>query len=583
MSQEYKAKCKKCEREFFIRQEDADFYKSIGVGDPTLCPNCRYQRRLINRNEWNLYQRKCDATGEQIISIYRSDAPFPVYKQSAWWADNWDPLSFGQEIDFSRSFFEQFYELSLKVPHLAVFNKESINSEYTNQSGNNKDCYLVVASNACEKCMYGNWYQAGCFLCGDCYDVEKSELCYECLNIMRCYKCAFSRDIADCTNCQFSRDLKGCSDCFGCVGLRNRQYYYFNTRLSKEEYQAKMGQITWTREFIEEMNSKARKFSLNVPHKFYHGSKNIDFSGDYIEFAKNVHSSFNCKHAENLAYAQDAWWSKDSWDVTEVFSQRSYECQGCVVANSIGMRSCWDTHDSYYSDMCFGSSDLFGCFGLRQKHYCIFNKQYTKEEYGKLKARLIEHMRKTGEWGEYFPASLTPFAYNESVAQDYFPLTKEQVVAMGLTWHDKNAKDYKTTLTAKALPKTIQEVDETIIKQVIRCSSQESEETKAQYLNCVTAYAIIPMELELYRTMNLPLPFKCFPCRRQDRFALRNPRTLWNRECSCGGEDSDNGNYRNQALHFHGKSHCRHEVNTSYSFDRPEIVYREVCYQAEVG
>jgi hypothetical protein len=52
-------------------------------------------------------------------------------------------------------------------------------------------------------------------------------------------------------------------------------------------------------------------------------------------------------------------------------------------------------------------------------------------------------MQKTGEWGQYFPASLSPFAYNESVAQDYFPLTAEVARQEGYTWHEKEGSDYE--------------------------------------------------------------------------------------------------------------------------------------------
>ena len=81
-----------------------------------------------------------------------------------------------------------------------------------------------------------------------------------------------------------------------------------------------------------------------------------------------------------------------------------------------------------YSDSCSSSNHLFGCIGLRNKSYCILNKQYTKEEYEVLVPRIIEHMMKTGEWGEFFPATLSPFGYNETVAMEYFPLSREAVL-----------------------------------------------------------------------------------------------------------------------------------------------------------
>ncbi len=450
------------------------------------------------------------------------------------------------------------------MPHLAIVNSKSENSEYTNQSQENKDCYMIASAGGCEKCMYGNWYQSGCYMSLDCYNIHKAELCYECVNCARVYDCRYCQDVFDSRSCYFSIDLHGCSDCFGCAGLRNKQYCFFNEQLSKEEYQKRIKGIVWSRKFIEETRKKAYDFSLKIPRKFYHGAKNVDFSGDYIEFAKNTFESFNCKYVENISYSQDTWWSKDSLDVTEAFAQNCYETQGCVVAYSMGMRSCWDTHDSYYSDMCFGSSDLFGCMGLRQKHYCILNKQYSKEEYVHMKNRLIAHMKKTGEWGEFFPAAISPFAYNESVAQDFFPLTKEEAKKLNFQWYEREETSYTITKKPEELPQTISEASNDITKEVIACTSG--------YQECAKAYAIVPLELELYKKMNLPLPLKCFPCRRKERLALRNPRKLWHRKCMC--------EFKNHTSHQETK--CPTEFQTSYSPERKETIYCETCYIAEV-
>ncbi|HRI36281.1 MAG TPA: hypothetical protein PK765_04380 [bacterium] len=66
---------------------------------------------------------------------------------------------------------------------------------------------------------------------------------------------------------------------------------------------------------------------------------------------------------------------------------------------------------------------------MNDKSYCILNKQYTEEEYNTLVPKIIAHMRETGEWGEFFSPNLSPFGYNETVAMEYFPLTKEQALS----------------------------------------------------------------------------------------------------------------------------------------------------------
>jgi|AntAceMinimDraft_13_1070369.scaffolds.fasta_scaffold65851_1 hypothetical protein len=48
----------------------------------------------------------------------------------------------------------------------------------------------------------------------------------------------------------------------------------------------------------------------------------------------------------------------------------------------------------YYSQFCIGCSNCFGCIGLRNKQYCIFNKQYeNKDKYEEQVAKIIIHMQ----------------------------------------------------------------------------------------------------------------------------------------------------------------------------------------------
>jgi hypothetical protein len=231
--------------------------------------------------------------------------------------------------------------------------------------------------------------------------------------------------------------------------------------------------------------------------------------------------------------------------------------------------------------MCFATSNCFGCFGLQKGEYCILNKQYSKEDYLALKEKIIEHMKKTGEWGEYFPASVSPFAYNESMAQDYFPLTREQAIAKGYSWRERPETKYDITMTSTDLPGTIATTADDIVTQAIQCKTQEGEAARAQNPLCSTVFRLIPLEVTLYRKLGIPVPEYCFACRRSKRFMVRNPRRLVKRQCQCSGA-AGGGKYKNTAEHFHGVGACPNEFETSYTADNPAIVYCEQCYQAEV-
>jgi hypothetical protein len=87
-----------------------------------------------------------------------------------------------------------------------------------------------------------------------------------------------------------------------------------------------------------------------------------------------------------------------------------------------------------YCDGCNACDSCFGCIGLQHKKYCILNKQYAKEEYESLMTKIVEQMQKNDEWGKFFPPELSPYAYNETAAFIYYPLSKDEVTSNGWKW-----------------------------------------------------------------------------------------------------------------------------------------------------
>jgi hypothetical protein len=187
---------------------------------------------------------------------------------------------------------------------------------------------------------------------------------------------------------------------------------------------------------------------------------------------------------------------------------------------------------------------------MHNKQYCIFNKQYTKEAYEKLVPAIIEYMKKTKEWGEFFPISFSPFGYNKSSAQMYYPLTKAEAEKRGWKWDDvpDERPSVSKVIAASQLPDSITEIPDDILNWAVECEVTNKP------------FKITPQELRFYREQNLPVPRRSPDQRHLDRSALRNPRTFFDRAC--------------------GK--CTKAIRSTYSLDRPEIVYCESCYQKEV-
>src|SRR3989344_1003295 len=180
--------CQNCKSNFVIEPDDFAFYEKIHVPPPTWCPECRFLRRLIWRNERTLYKRTCSACSNSIITVYNPKAEVVVYCADCWWKDNWDPIDYGQAYDFSKPFFEQFHALRKRVPVPAVHSLHTtlVNSEYTNMVGNLKNCYLIFNSDYNENCSYGTEIEHS----KECYDnilIDECELCYGNVNCQKCF------------------------------------------------------------------------------------------------------------------------------------------------------------------------------------------------------------------------------------------------------------------------------------------------------------------------------------------------------------------------------------------------------------
>jgi len=526
-------------------------------------------------------------TGKSILSLFPPEAKFPIYDDSYWASDNWDPFSYGVDFDKSRPFLSQLYELNLKVPRARSSVINMINSEYSANAADLKDCYLIFNSAFSENCAYGNAvdYSKNCF---DNSHLNSSEKCYESFWLTKCYDTHFSSQCEECVSVWFSKNCQGCTNCFGCVNLRNKSYYFFNKQLSRDEYLLKINSLNlfkWSS--VEDMRNEANNFWVDYPVKYFQGLKNQSCSGEYISNSKNVRHSYLVRGGEDLTYVYYGQIPpfKDSMDVIVGGdnSELIYESTTCGW-NSSQIRFCWECWDGgidfEYSMFCGKRANhVFGSVSIRSGEYVILNKKYSKEEFYKLRDEIRKHMDeipfidKKGrvyKYGEFFPPEFSPYAYNDTIAQEHFPLSKEEIINYGANWYEVPKSEYETTMKSIDISDDINDVSESILKEIISCEK------------CNRAYKIIPEELQFLKQNNLPIPHYCINCRHDLRISQRNKSKLYKRQCCCDGLCSSNGKYTNDVEHFHGKSKCQNEFETSYSPDRPEIVYCEKCYQQEV-
>jgi hypothetical protein len=564
--------CQNCHQSFLIESDDFSFYEKIKVPPPTFCPECRLKRRLIWRNERSFYHRVCNLCGDKIISVFECQ-DINVYCQNCWLGDKWDSLEYGINYDFSKTFFIQYLDLYKKVPEM------NLNGHISNK--NSPYVNFIVEANNCHYCFGGGYIENVMFSnvglrmkdSMEIYFSMDNEFCYEISNCQRCFKVFWSNNVKDCMNSYFLKNSINCNECIMCCNLRNKSYYYKNKQYTKEEYEKiKIRFFDGLKSDLDSLKKEFEEFILLYPIKYANILKSRNTTGDNISESSDIINGFNISKVENGKNSQDIiGTAKDIYDTTSagINLERIYESMSVSMNITNSLFSLVIRNNSFNLNYCFAltnCSNCFGCIGLKNKQYCILNKQYTKEEYEELVPKIIKHMTempyldyigRSYAYGEFFPPELSPFAYNETIAQEYYPLTKEQALSQGYRWKDKEERNYNIDIKNEDIPDNIDDTDESIINKVIECQNKGNESTQ-----CTEAFKIIEPEYQFYRRMKLPLPHLCPNCRHYQRLKQRNPLKLWHRKCMKEG--------------------CYNKFETSYAPDRPEIIYCEQCYQQEI-
>lgn len=526
---------------------EQDICNELGIPVSTTTHKERIRELMALRNEWKLYHRICDKSGEKIISAYAPDAQYTIYKNEIWWGDGWDATDYGRDYDFSRPFFDQFADLQKVVPRegTSVFNSE--NCDYNSHIRSSKNCYLNSLMVECENVMYSYFVNKSKDTMDSCYMLG-STLCYECNQMENGYHTIMTEESTNVSDTFFCYQLRGCDHCMFSSNLSNKSYFLFNKPCSKEAFEeAEKKYLNGSYMSWKDALTEYEKIKSATIRRDTTTINCENCTGDHLFNCHNVEESYEGKESEDVFHAVSFYQSKS---ICSTYSAGWPGCElmyySAVSRGSMRCKFCYYTFyssDLTYCDSSANSDNCFGCIGMRHKKYCILNKQYTKEEYESLIPKIIDHMKSTGEWGKFFPRHLSTFAYNETGAHDFMPLTKEEAINHGWRWKEKEAQEYRPS-TISILPDNIKDITEEITKEILACEA------------CGKNYKIISQELAFYKNMSLPLPRMCPTCRNTRRIKSNNPRELHKDNCNK----------------------CTNSILTSYPAGHLETVTCEKCY-----
>ncbi|MFH1012840.1 MAG: hypothetical protein V1760_03790 [Candidatus Peregrinibacteria bacterium] len=386
-----------------------------------------------------------------------------------------------------QSFIQSFRELFLKTPQCGSWTRGSENCDYGDITTVSKDCYMCFNSGNCRDAYFCEDSRA-LKNSVDCAFCENCELCYECVDCNNCYDSNYCQDCVNSTDIHFSYDLRRCQHCIGCVGLRDKEYYIFNKPHNKEEYQEALKTLDISNPaIIDKLFERLETLKKEVPRMYIHQFDTENCSGDYIYHSKNCYRCFDTRHTEDSGYIMQAnldMGTRDSWDCGPI---------------PTGMDLCYDVAYSHYL---FNCKHLYWCGNLKDSQYCtscfesknLFGCQYLKNK----------------DDGYYI--------LNQKVGEDYYRNMTKQIK------RELQKNDIYTfyDLIHKPLGEPSVKAPDTQLKR--QCSL------------CQADFQLADMEIEFYKAHDIHYPIYCPECRSNQRYQLRNDRTVYKRTCdSCHG------------------------------------------------
>ncbi|MFA5272715.1 MAG: hypothetical protein WC353_00985 [Candidatus Peribacter sp.] len=509
-------------RTFTVSPAEMELRKKLGVeGEPLIHPIARWQVLGAFWQHWALHKRKCDKTGKQIISVFSEDCPYPVWHKDEW-IRHADPPS--AEPDLSKPLFPQIWEFFQRCPIAHNLGAGNENCEYTDDWWYSRNCYLSHSGVEDEDLHYcfrvlrvkDSQFAVFSFDSQRCLDITFSHFCSRTIFALHSRQCSDSAFLYDCRNCQH---------CMFCSNLRNKSYCFANQQLTKDAYEKRA--VAWdfrSRAVYEQAKQELKKMlQKNAWHRALLIDLSEDTTGNYLdECRKGINCFFTTTNVEDCINCfRGGVNSKDCLDCVNFYED------DLVYYSSSALDKCYDVRFGYgliqckyteYCAQCFQCQHCFGCCGLVGKKYHIFNKPYEPAEYEQKKAEVVAAMKKTGEYGQFFPAHFAANPYEESLAGFHWPLTTEQGKKMGFRMREREEEREAEAVDSSQVPDRCDQAD-----PPVPTDGQAGESiTKSPFWDAAAKrpFQILKEDIAFAQDLKIPLPYTYYMRRLQENFRL---------------------------------------------------------------
>ena len=123
------------------------------------------------------------------------------------------------------------------------------------------------------------------------------------------------------------------------------------------------------------------------------GNENSDYVNQ-CGYTKNSYLCTNTDFSEKCLYVANGYKSRDCVDCLMI--QNNEKCYQAIDSSACYdckfIASCSGCRESCYLQRCTSCTHCFGCKNLTNKHYCIFDIQYSSDEYQKKVQPLLSNI-----------------------------------------------------------------------------------------------------------------------------------------------------------------------------------------------
>jgi hypothetical protein len=494
--------------EFEVPEAELRLRDKFGLKDPpAIAPQYRMRELGAFWNHWNLYRRKSDKSGQNIIAVFSEKCPYPVWHHKEWVEQAGPP---GQAFNESRPIFEQMWDFFPKSPIPHNTGAGSQNCEYADDWWYSKNSYLCHSGLNNEDVRY--LYRTVAMKDSEfCVFSFHSELCVDLANCWRCFEVIYAVNCNNCMHSAFLYDCRNCSHCLFCCNLRHKKYCVNNRQVTQTEYETIRKKWDFSsRQVFEQAKGQ---FLQMVDTQAFHRAQQIDrcenSHGDYLENTKNCYNCYFAELAEDCVNFVRGHKLKDQLDsVGNLMCELAYYTS-LAQDTAYDIRFCFNVVQCrflQYCGFCFQCEHCFGCCGLVGKKYCIFNTAYAEQDYHRLLNVILGKMKQTGEYGRFFPGYFAANPYDESWAAVHFPLTTSEQQRLGFRVSENIERRNEDYLSPSAVPDRPDQAGSDTAQRVFWDEAAKRP------------FKILGEDVQFSQKLGIPLPLTYYARRLQENF-----------------------------------------------------------------